>query len=107
MVQRFAEFLQHVIRKRRAHAQCRGDQIHLLALYTRLSLLLRTLFSGWLHCRDARSTVKLTKMINFEVADSNMHVGVASIGPVARKPLLAGFLAGSPFIHNSRPLLEL
>jgi hypothetical protein len=92
-IQRFAE------QKRRAHAQCGGDQIHLLALYTRLSLLLRTLFSVLLHCRNARSTVKLT---NFEVSDSNMHVGVACvIGPV----LLLG--AGSLFIHNSQPLLEL
>jgi hypothetical protein len=47
-------------------------------------------------------------MIDFEVSDSNMHVGVASaIGPVARKPLLGGFVAGSLFIHNSQPLLEL
>jgi hypothetical protein len=49
-----------------------GDQIHLLALYTRLSLLLRTLFSGWLHCRNTRSTVKLTKMIDFEASDSSI-----------------------------------
>ena len=35
-------------------------------------------------------------------------MGVASaIGPVARKPLLGGFVAGSLFIHNSQPLLEL
>ncbi len=52
-----------------------GDQIHPLALPTRLSLLLRTLFSGWVHCRNAKSTVKLTKMIDFEVADSNMACG--------------------------------
>jgi hypothetical protein len=38
IVQRFAEFLQHAIRKRRAHAQCGGELIHRLALYTRLSL---------------------------------------------------------------------
>jgi hypothetical protein len=70
-----AEFLQHLKRKRCAHAQRGGDQIHFLALYTRLSLLLRTLFSSWLHCRKARSTMKLTKMIDFEVADSNMACG--------------------------------
>ena len=99
--------------KCRAHAQYGGNQIHLLALYTRLSPLLRTLFSGWLHCRNARSTAKLTKMIDFEVSwhsyFSNIwHVGMASaIGPVARKPLLGGFVAGSLFIHNSQPLLEL
>ena len=74
MVQQFAEFLQHVIRKRRAHVQCGGDQIH-LPLHTRLSLLLKTLFNCWLHCRNARSTVKLTKMIAFEVADSNLACG--------------------------------
>ena len=49
-------------------------------------------------------------MINFEVSDSLTfkHVGVASaIGLVARKPLLGGFVAGSLFIHNIQPLLEL
>jgi hypothetical protein len=52
--------------------------------------------------------VKLTKMSDFEVSDSNMAVGVASaIGLVARKPLLGGFVAGSLFIHNNQPLLEL
>jgi hypothetical protein len=36
------------------------------------------------------------------------HVGVASaIGPVARKLLLGGFVAGYLFLHNSQPLLEL
>ena len=60
-LQRFAEFLQHVIRKRRAHAQYGSDQIHHLTSLTRLSLLLRTLFSDWLHCRNDRSTVKFDK----------------------------------------------
>jgi hypothetical protein len=42
-----------------------------LTVYTRrFSLLLRTLFSGWLHCRNPRSTVKLIKMIDFEVSDA-------------------------------------
>jgi hypothetical protein len=79
------------------HVQCVGDQIHLLALYTRLSLLLKTLFSGWLHCRNARSIVKI---IDFEVSDvltfKHMACGrglSAAIGPVARKPLLGGFVA--------------
>ena len=36
-----------MIQKRRAHAQYGGDQIHY--------------FSGWLHCRNDRSTVKFDK----------------------------------------------
>jgi hypothetical protein len=83
------------------------DQIHLLALYTRL---LRTLFSGWLHCRNARSTVKFTKMIDLEVSDSNMACGHGLCYRLgARKLLLGDFVAGSLFIHNcnSHPLLEL
>jgi hypothetical protein len=85
-----------------------GDQIHRLALYTRLSLLLRTLFCGWLLCRNARSTVKLTKMIDFEVSDSNMACGRGlCYRPGGQKAASRGLCGCFLFIHNSQPLLKL
>jgi hypothetical protein len=85
-----------------------GDQIHRLALYMRLSLLLRTLFSCWLVCRNARSTVKLTKMIDFEVSDSNMACGRGlCYRPGGQKAASRGLCGCFLFIHNSQPLLKL
>ena len=58
VLQRFAEFLQRVVRKRRAHAQYGGRSEPPLSPVNEVFLPLRTLLSGWLHCMNDRSTVK-------------------------------------------------
>ncbi len=46
-------------------------------------------------------------MIDFEVSDANIAIGMWAWRLGGQKALLGGFVAGSLIIHNSQPLLEL
>ena len=73
--------------------------------YEALSTVENLGFNGWLHCRNARSTVKLTKMIAFEVADSNLACGRGlCYRPVARTRTRGGRTGskGRLLIQDSR-----
>ena len=88
-----------------AHA-VRGPPGSPFSLVSKALLLLRTLFSGWLHCKNDKSIIKINFLTVLVHSYSIMACGCGLLlhCPMARKTLLVGFVTGSLFIHNTQPL---